>query len=243
MYVSFLCLCLALLLSVELSNDRRILPSDSSLFFSCLQSPYLFCPTFTRPQYWNQTWAGRLKDAGYYVGHVGKWQYHNNNFFFKNAFDFNNLHEGKHFYGGIPAADYSRDKAIEFLKQRPQNTPFAMTVAFYPPKPVGDSNEPGGQWSPTEEYYNLYRNHTFVRPYNITEAYEKVLPIFGMARWRFTRRWETDEQYQEGLKRYFALISHVDRASQQIVEELKEQGVYNNTMIIFTTDKYVFKEK
>jgi arylsulfatase A-like enzyme len=177
-----------------------------------------------------------LKDAGYFVGHVGKWQYHNSNAFYSKAFNFTHIHEGRHFVGNTPAADFSKDKAIEFLKERPQNTPFAMTVAFYPPKPVGESFEPGGQWMPTEEWYNIYRNHTFERPYDIEQAKKALLPIFKMSEWRFKSRWESDEQYNEGLRKYFALISHVDNASQQIINELKRQGVYNNTMVIFTTD-------
>jgi arylsulfatase len=45
-----------------------------------------------------------------------------------------------------------------------------------------------------------------------------------------------DEQYQQGMKNYNALISHVDDAAGEIVEELKRQGLYDSTMIIFTCD-------
>jgi arylsulfatase len=45
-----------------------------------------------------------------------------------------------------------------------------------------------------------------------------------------------EEQYQEGMRNYHALISNVDDASREIVEELKRQGLYESTLIIFTSD-------
>jgi Sulfatase len=48
----------------------------------------LFCPTFTQPEYWKDSWVSRLqKDKGYFVGHIGKWQYYNSKEFFVNAFN------------------------------------------------------------------------------------------------------------------------------------------------------------
>jgi arylsulfatase len=45
-----------------------------------------------------------------------------------------------------------------------------------------------------------------------------------------------EEQYQEGMRNYHALISNVDDASREIVDELKRQGLYESTLIIFTCD-------
>jgi arylsulfatase A-like enzyme len=42
------------------------------------------------------------------------------------------------------------------------------------------------------------------------------------------------------MKNIYALITQVDQACKEIVDELKKQGVYNNTMIIFTTDNGMF---
>ena len=74
------------------------------------------------------------KHAGYFVGHVGKWQYQNKEGIVGKLFNWTSLFEGYHWYKGIPAANYTRDETIRFLRERPKDQPFAVTVAFYPPK-------------------------------------------------------------------------------------------------------------
>jgi hypothetical protein len=53
----------------------------------------LKCPHFTVGKAWNQTWAGMLRNAGYYLGHIGKWQYHNSDL--NSRFDRGEYFEGK----------------------------------------------------------------------------------------------------------------------------------------------------
>ena len=143
------------------------------------------CPVFTDLKWWKETWPYQLQQkAGYYVGHVGKWQYRNDQAFLKNAFNWSRFHEGDHWHtlrhnvtrkklGKVHAADMAKDDAIQFLRDRPKHAPFAMTVAFYPPKAVGSFTEPGAQWSPVESFYDLYKDHQFVPPYNFTQAFER----------------------------------------------------------------------
>ena len=43
-------------------------------------STYLSRPSFASdPKRWGKTWPSLLQGAGYWVGHVGKWQYHDTN--------------------------------------------------------------------------------------------------------------------------------------------------------------------
>jgi len=173
---------------------------------------------------------------------VGKWQYHNT---YKNQnkglFDWSRFNEGQHWIGSTPASEVSQDQAIEFLRARPKNKPFALTVAFYPPKPVGESREPGMQFKPNNETKKLYENVTIADvPYNMSEAFH-ALPKFlqaqktyGHRRWY--ERYRTPEHYQESMRNYYALITQVDLACKNIVDELKDQKLENETMIIFTTD-------
>jgi len=214
------------------------------------QSLRPYCPVFTDMRWWNQTWPYLLQQkAGYFVGHIGKWQYRNNQGFLENAFNFSRFHEGDHWYKirhnvtkkflrKIHASDMAKNDAIEFLRQRPKDIPFAVTVAFYPPKAVGTFSEPGAQWSPIESFYELYKDHNFSPPYNFSEAFVS-LPDFlkkGLSRDRYEQRYRTSHHYEESMKRYYALVSQVDQAAADIRQELKDQGVYNRTMIIFTTD-------
>ena len=72
-----------------------------------------------------------------------------------------------------------------------------------------------------------------------------LLPLFlqsgrTAAVTRFRQRYKTQEHYQESMKNMYALITQVDQACRDIVEEIKSQGLLNETMIIFTTDNGMF---
>lgn len=54
----------------------------------------LRCPHFTVGKAWNQTWAGMLRNDGYHLGHIGKWQYHNSDLG-KFRFDWWSIFEGR----------------------------------------------------------------------------------------------------------------------------------------------------
>eukprot|EP00588_Corethron_pennatum_P017693 CAMPEP_0194305562 /NCGR_PEP_ID=MMETSP0171-20130528/2966_1 /TAXON_ID=218684 /ORGANISM="Corethron pennatum, Strain L29A3" /LENGTH=539 /DNA_ID=CAMNT_0039057127 /DNA_START=88 /DNA_END=1707 /DNA_ORIENTATION=- len=196
----------------------------------------LYCPTFQKKENWEATWPYLLQRAGYWVGHVGKWQFWEEP---GSLFNHTKFFEGKHWHGERHAADMARDEAVVFLRKRPKKKPFALTVAFYPPKPVGSSYEPGEQWSPDAAHKKMYKNFTYEEPYNVTEA-QKKLPDFlrrkGAGVGRYSERFGSELQYQESLRNYHALITHVDEACEAIVDELKKEDIYDDTMIIFTTD-------
>jgi len=175
--------------------------------------------------------------GGYHVGHVGKWQY-NNGKGLARLFNFSTFFEGRHWYDGITNSDLAYKEVTKFLQKRPKDHPFALTVAFYPPKAVGSSSEPGGQWSPKESSKELYANKTYVPPYDVKKAFKR-LPQFlkrGIVKTRYESRWNTTEKYNVGMRHYHALVTEVDTTCQQIVDLLKDQGLYENTLIIFTSD-------
>jgi arylsulfatase len=203
---------------------------------------------------WDTTsWPALLQKSSYVVGHVGKWQFADTNNFVENAFDFSSIYEGKHQYGNIRAAARTRDDVLRFLDTLENMTtsgqprrPFAITVAMYPPKAEGDSGNPEEQLRAREEELALYRNVTVPLPFGYTNdaAYRRLPYFFHETKLESRRRWEqiynTTEKYQDTMKRYYALITEVDKAFRDIVEELKKRGLYNTTLIIFTTDNGYF---
>jgi len=207
------------------------------------QSYKLKCPRMVLPENWKHSWVSILRNSGYHTGHIGKWQYHND---FSSDFDYAQAFEGKHWYSRwgkeIDGSTLARTYAVEFLEKRPKDKPFSLSIAFYPPKPVGMSREPGAQWMPTNETRKLYDNVTIPEP-EMNHSY-KVLPDFLSSyekgargpQVRWYERYRTSEHYQASMKNYYALITGVDQACKEIVDKLKEEGLYNNTMIIFTTD-------
>jgi hypothetical protein len=53
----------------------------------------LRCPHFTVGKAWNNSWPAILRRNGYFVGHIGKWQYHNSDA--GSRFDWGSFFEGE----------------------------------------------------------------------------------------------------------------------------------------------------
>lgn len=175
-------------------------------------------------------------------------QYHSDPCGDKGGFDHCSMFEGQHWYQRfdpetgahelLTGSEAAKRDAVRFLRTRPRNRKFALTVAFYPPKAVGSSSEPGAQWKPDHANRAVFDNKTVPEPYNMTDAFDR-LPEFlrrGAARGRWRERYATSEHYQESMKNYYALVSQVDKACEEIVNELEAQGVLDETLVIFTTD-------
>ena len=196
---------------------------------------------------WNETsFPYQMQQEGYFVGHIGKWQYHNPGNWVENHYNWTRLHEGQHWYTlqnktKIHATDRSLADAKDFLNERPKDKPFALTVAFYPPKAVGQGID---QYQPKPSSMKMYENETVPEPHvNMNVSYSR-LPKFiterNSARFRWHHRYDSPEKYQRMMKNMYRLISEVDEACRQIYVELDRQGILNDTVIIFTTDNGLF---
>ena len=60
----------------------------------------------------------------------------------------------------------------------------------------------------------------------------------GRNRWGW--RFDTPERYQEYMKNYYRLATEVDSVCGRVIDELKAQGLYDSTLVIFTTDNGYF---
>ena len=81
---------------------------------------------------WAETYPGILRSNGYHLGHVGKW--HNGKvpaeiFFCRSYFDrhWYKIDAGKR----IHVTQRNKKDALEFLRTRPKDKPFCLTVAFF----------------------------------------------------------------------------------------------------------------
>jgi len=188
---------------------------------------------------WNETYPGLLRENGYYVGHVGKW--HNGKFPAEN-FDFGRSYYGKHWIEEkdgtrIHVTQKNENDSLEFLRGRPKDKPFCLTVAFFATH-AEDSNPL--QFLPQPESMKLYQDVDVPVPPNATEESWKRLPDFidekneGRNRWHW--RFDTPEKFQSMMKNYYRLATEVDTTCGRILAELKKEGVLDNTLVIFTTD-------
>lgn len=193
---------------------------------------------------WSDTYPGRLRDAGYYVGHVGKWH---NGKFPEEHFDFGRAYAGTHWIkqadgSQIHVTQKNEQDALEFLRTKPQDKPFCLTLAFFATH-AEDGNPK--QYLPQPKSMSLYEDVSIPVPKTGSDEYFKRLPPFvanekneGRNRWRW--RFDTPQRYQEYMKNYYRLATEVDSTCGKVIAELKAQGLYDSTLIIFTTDNGYF---
>lgn len=169
-----------------------------------------------------------MRQAGYETGYAGKWHVNTNSLPDKDAFGFENLHGHNDF--GLAEA------AVNFL-QRKHEKPFFLVASFDNPHniceyarkqntPFATINEP-----PLEDCPNLPANFN-IAPYDAAVlAFEKsrsqrLYPTSGY----------TPDDWRRYLNAYYRLIETVDAEIGKIVEEVERQNLWENTVIIFTSD-------
>lgn len=193
---------------------------------------------------WAETYPGLLRNNGYYVGHVGKWH---NGKFPADRFDFARAYAGRHWMKQTDGKEIHVTRkneldAMDFLRKRPTDKPFCLTLAFF-----ATHAEDGHvkQYLPQPESLKLYADATIPVPKTATDSHFRKLPPFiandrneGRVRWRW--RFDTPERYQSSMKNYYRLATEVDTVCGRVVSELKRQGVLEDTLVIFTTDNGYF---
>ena len=189
---------------------------------------------------WAETYPGLLRERGYYTGHVGKWH---NGVFPEANFDFGRAYAKHHWLKDddgtmIHVTQKNENDALEFLRTRPMDKPFVLTLAFFATHAVDHEPE---QFFPQPESMKLYTDVDVPVPKTATDEAFRKLPEFignekneGRNRWHW--RFDSPEKYQKMMKNYYRLASEVDDACGEVIAELKKQGVYENTLIIFTGD-------
>ncbi len=172
----------------------------------------------------NESMPKVLSAAGYETWHVGK----GGNEYKAGlaAFDTNLIDDAR----GEERRTASRrhaDAAIDFLKQRSNDKPFYMYIA--PPVPHDPRiTEP--------EFMQMYQG----KDMPLSSAF---MPVHPFDNGEMTVRDEqlapwprTPENTRQQLAEYYACITALDHHVGRIFEQLKAQGLYENTVIIFTGD-------
>lgn len=199
---------------------------------------------FTTP--WAETYPGLLRARGYFTGHVGKWH---NGTFPADRFDFGagRITPMRHWLKQpdgteIHVTRKNENDAMEFLRTRPKEKPFVLTLAFIATH-AEDQNPK--QFLPQPESMALYQDVTVPVPKTATDAHFKRLPPFiandkneGRNRWKW--RFDTPERYQEYMKNYYRMATELDAVCGRVLAELKAQGALDHTLIIFTADNGYF---
>ena len=197
---------------------------------------------FTTP--WAETYPGLLRKNGYHVGHIGKWH---NGTFPQDKFDFGRAYSGTHWIREadgtkIHVTQKNENDALEFLRTRPTDKPFVLTLAFFATH-AEDQNPL--QFLPQPASMELYKDTVIPVPKTSSDEDFKRLPPFianeqNEGRVRYHWRFDTPEKYQTMMKNYYRLATEVDATCGRVLAALRQQGLLENTLVIFTADNGYF---
>ncbi len=197
-----------------------------------------FSTSFT-PEQLRWTYPGRLKQAGYYLGFIGKWGVGKPP---EDLFDYDQGWPGQNRYfhqqdgQTVHLTRIMSDQAMEFFDGLPEDRPFCLSISFKAPH-CQDGHPDQFLYDP--ELEPLYQDVT-IPPAPLSEPeFFAALPEFmrqseNRVRWQI--RFSTPEKYQEMVKGYYRLISGVDRVVGRVRKKLREKGLEGNTVIIFSGD-------
>ena len=188
-----------------------------------------------------QTYPALLKDAGYYIGFIGKWGVGQPP---KELFDYNKGWPGQNRYvqkiDGKTAhlTAVMGDQALEFLDGAPADRPFCLSISFKAPH-CQDGTPAFQQFPYDPSLKPLYRDVT-IPPAPLSDAaFFESLPEFlktSENRVRWNVRFATEKMYQDSVKSYYRLISGVDREVGRMVGKLRELALDDNTVFLYHGD-------
>lgn len=201
---------------------------------------------WAKPEAVETLYTDLLHDVGYRTGHFGKWharmpksfrrEDHFDEFefigrepYFKKLEDGSLRHE----------TDLIVDRGIEFVKSQKRDQPFALNLWFN----AGHAEDSDRRtafgvypWPPSSN--GLYDDQEFKRPDDAAEIFASLPEALQttIGRERFFWRWDSDSKYQANVRAYYRMISGIDHAIGRMIEVLEEQGLADNTIIVYTAD-------
>ena len=119
------------------------------------------------------------------------------------------------------------DKAIELLgKYKEAHTPFLLAVGYV---------RPHVPLVAPKKYFDLYDADKMDLPKQVENDLDDI-PRAGWTRLGFRTGTDTDEKRREVLRAYYASVSFMDAQVGRLLDELDEQGLTDNTIIVFLSD-------
>jgi arylsulfatase A-like enzyme len=130
------------------------------------------------------------------------------------------------------------EAVLRFLDTQPKDQPFCLSVSFLAVKHGGK----GVIYGP---HYDLFKDHEFSVPGNWVEGANDKLPKVVAENWRgpglHAKLTSTPELYQEMVRRFAAQGYSVDQQVGLMMDKLKETGLLDNTIVIYTSDNGRFQ--
>lgn len=115
--------------------------------------------------------------------------------------------------------------SIDFLRKRDRSKPFFLYASFVRPHPPFDA---------PQCYFDMYNNMDLTPPavgdWADSESYKKTRQFDGDV------AFYDDELRRQAQIGYYACITHLDHQIGRLIQALHEDGSYDNTIILFSSD-------
>lgn len=126
------------------------------------------------------------------------------------------------FYDG-----YITRTSLDAIRGRDRSKPLALSAMYLAPHPPLDIPEP---------WFSRWSEQDIVLPDNVgvwskDQSPLQLYNLTGAIGTRYTR-----EQWKEIWRVYLGLVSLLDDSIGMLIQELKEQGIYDDSLIVFTSD-------
>lgn len=130
----------------------------------------------------------------------------------------------------LHATNWTTNRALDFLNSEKANKPWMMKISYQRPHPPFD---------PIKRWLDFYEDRSIpdaevgkwaeekYKDLKITSVNDKPNAPSG----KYPK-----EEILASRRTYYAAISHVDEQIGEVIKELKKKGLYENTLIVFTTD-------
>ena len=200
---------------------------------------YDFATPLSPEQVASAYWT-HLKQAGYEVGFIGKFgvgkTMPSGSFDYWKGFP----GQGNYFPQGPQGPHLShiiRGQAQEFIRSAAQaQRPFCLSISFKAPHVQDQSPR---QYLPAPEMLDLYKDVTIPPVHRAPGSDIDRLPLslqHSESRHRWGVRFATEALYQESVKGYYSLIAGNDTTVAAVRSTLREVGLAENTIIIYSAD-------
>lgn len=122
---------------------------------------------------------------------------------------------------------YFTDEGIKALKQRDKSKPLFYSAMYLAPHPPLEIPEP---------WFSLVKKDDVFLPENVGKYYPHQSPLqmynlTGIVGARYS-----EEEWREAWRVYLGQVALFDECVGRLINELKTEEIYDNSMIIFTTD-------
>lgn len=123
--------------------------------------------------------------------------------------------------------EFFAEKAVDIIKRKSGSRPLLLNVMFMSPHPPFNVPEP---------YYSKFKTQDLTIPDNVGKWFSGQSPLqlynlTGFIGTRYSRN-----EWEQIWTKYFGLVSLMDDEVGKIIDALKQKGIYDKALIIFTAD-------